>query len=145
MVFLGYNFNENWDVKIHNLMLRCGTESYRTKAIGLSDHPKWMEFGSIFIQDVSPTNCPDLEIKLKDVKSKELGRYVCKNSFEWPIYKICDLEIWKSVLENMSIPIQPSMSDVRVRQFFCYLWLIIAFYIECWQVDIQNNRSIKLH
>ena len=102
-------------------MLRCGTESYRTKAIGLSDHPKWMEFGSIFIQDVSPTNCPDLEIKLKDVKSKELGRYVCKNSFEWPIYKICDLEIWISVLENMSIPIQPSMSDVRVRQFFCYL------------------------
>ena len=54
------------------LKLRLGTESFRSNVVKLGPNPKWLEATEMFIPDVS--NCPELELKLKDSKAKELGR-----------------------------------------------------------------------
>ena len=56
------------------LKLKLGTESFRSNVVKLGPNPKWLEATEMFIPDVS--NCPELELKLKDSKAKELGRYL---------------------------------------------------------------------
>ena len=53
---------------------RLGSESFKTKMLTVSpnQNPQWMETASLIIPDV--THCPDLDIKVKDSKSRELGR-----------------------------------------------------------------------
>ena len=55
------------------LKLRLGSESFRSRVVTLGPNTKWLEATEMFIPEVA--NCPDMEVKLKDAKSKELGRY----------------------------------------------------------------------
>ena len=56
-----------------SLNCRLGSETFKSKLVCWSETPRWLETAEMVIQDVG--DCPQMEIKLKDARSKELGRY----------------------------------------------------------------------
>ena len=58
--------------KLVSFHSRLGPESCRSKAVQWQPSPRWLEQLELHIQDVGAV--PDLELKLKDSKSRELGR-----------------------------------------------------------------------
>ena len=59
-----------------SLNCRLGSETFKSKLVCWSETPRWLETAEMVIQDVG--DCPQMEIKLKDARSKELGRYIQK-------------------------------------------------------------------
>ena len=57
----------------YSLNCRLGSETFKSKLVCWSETPRWLETAEMVIQDVG--DCPQMEVKLKDARSKELGRY----------------------------------------------------------------------
>ena len=60
-------------LKCSTFNCRLGSETFKSKLVCWSETPRWLETAEMVIQDVG--DCPQMEIKLKDARSKELGRY----------------------------------------------------------------------
>ena len=60
-------------LKCSTFNCRLGSETFKSKLVCWRETPRWLETAEMVIQDVG--DCPQMEIKLKDARSKELGRY----------------------------------------------------------------------